>query len=164
MICGDGKYLSGHYTLGLHEVPTLFLFARPSFLFTCFLLLMSFFLLRVFLFVCMVSTLFACFLGYLHGFFFVCVFSFLFAWFLFVCVFSSLFACFFFCLRVFLFVCMVSFMFSCFLFFLFVLFLCCLLLVPYRPSYIPWSPELRNKPITHGLFSAHQRWFKFNFR
>ena len=108
MICGDGKYLSGHYTLGLHEVPTLFLFARPSFLFTCFLLLMSFFLLRVFLFVCMVSTLFACFLGYLHGFFFVCVFSFLFAWFLFVCVFSSLFACF-------SFVCVFSFLFAWFL-------------------------------------------------
>ena len=126
MICGDGKYLSGHYTLGLHEVPTLFLFARPSFLFTCFLLLMSFFLLRVFLFVCMVSTLFACFLGYLHGFFLFACFLFclhgfyLFACFLlylhvffFVCVFSFLFAWFLLCFRVFFFfICLVSLLFA----------------------------------------------------
>ena len=137
MICGDGKYLSGHYTLGLHEVPTLFLFARPSFLFTCFLLLMSFFLLRVFLFVCMVSTLFARFLGYLHGFFFVCVFSICLRVFFFICMF-------FFCLRVFLFVCMVSFMFSCFLFFYLSCFfaVCCLSLTGHRTYHGPRSSAI----------------------
>ena len=91
-----------------------------SFLFAWFL-----FYLRGFFFVCVFSFLFACFLFYLRGFFFICVVSFLFACFLFylrgfffICVFSFLFAWFLFYLRVFFFVCVFSFLFAWFLFYL----------------------------------------------
>ena len=80
------------------------------------------FCLRRFLFVCVVSVLFAWFLFCVRGFCFVCVVSILCAWFLF-------------CLRGFLFVCVFSF-FICVVSFLFACFLFCLQRVPCGPSYI----------------------------
>ena len=74
---------------------------------------------RGFLFVCVVSFMFAWFLFCLRGLYFVCVVPFLFAWFLFclrVFFFVSVFSFFIyvvsFCLRVFFFVCVFSFLFA----------------------------------------------------
>ena len=85
------------------------------------------FCLRGFLFVCVVSVLFARFLFCVRGFCFVCVVPFLFAFSFFICVVS------FFYLRGFLFVCVFSFLFAWFPF-LFACFLFCLQRVPCGPS------------------------------